>query len=127
MQIVLSQLFPDTHDPQLVIAFDEAYSLNKMSSKGFRLSHILCKTINAYSRTTKGSIWVVFASTNLADDSLRADAAGQLLYPPYTHLGWDQNADALSDVSANDIAQFEHIAGFGRPLYVFLCSFFWSR
>src|SRR5882757_9660263 len=64
-----------------------------------------------------------YSSQNPADDSLRVAAAGQLLYPPYTRLGWDQNADALSDVSANDVAQFGHIAGFGRPLYVFLFSY----
>jgi hypothetical protein len=67
----------------------------------------------------------LYSSRNFTDDSLRVAVAGQLLYPPFTHLGWDQNADALSDVSANDVAQFEHIAGFGRPLFVFLfsCSF----
>jgi len=63
-----------------------------------------------------------YSSRNLADDSLRVAAAGLLLYPPYTRLGWDQNADALSDVLANEVAQFDHIAGFGRPLYVFLFS-----
>jgi len=63
MVMVLPQLFPDTDNPQLVIAFDEAHSLSEKSSKGLRPSHILCRTINAYSRATRGSIWVVFAST----------------------------------------------------------------
>ncbi|KAG2158309.1 uncharacterized protein EDB93DRAFT_1325447 [Suillus bovinus] len=68
---------------------------------------------------------VVFASTTsqVADfsapqsihDSLRVAIAGQLLYPPYTHLGWDQNADLLSSTSANNVASFDHIVGFGRP------------
>ena len=54
----------------------------------------------------------------LADDSLRVTAAGMLLFPPYTDLGWDQNADAMSQISASEVASFRHIAGFGRPLFV---------
>jgi hypothetical protein len=149
---VLPLIFTGGDDPQLVIGIDEAHPLSTMSTKGFRPSHILCRAINAYSRGGKASIWAVFASTtsqvaafsapqpirkypldlascyssrNFSDDSSRVAAAGQLLYPPYTLLGWDQNANALPDVSANDVAQFQHIAGFGRPLFVFLfpCSF----
>jgi hypothetical protein len=65
-----------------------------------------------------------YSSRIFADNTLRVAVIGQLLYPPFTHLGWDQNADALCDVSANDVAQFEHIAGFGRPLFIF--SFLFS-
>lgn len=133
------------HDPKLVVAFDEAHPLSNMSIKGFRPSHIVGRTINCYSNAYGGSVWVVFASTtsqvadfsapqmirkylfyvacfqpshDLADDSLRVAVAGQLVYPPYTHLGWDQLADPLSDISAKDIAKFNHIVGFGRPLFV---------
>ncbi|KAG1799086.1 hypothetical protein EV424DRAFT_1559508 [Suillus variegatus] len=115
------------HDPKLVIAFDEAHPLSKMSTKGFRPSHIIGRTINCYSKNSDASVWVVFASTTsqVADfsapksihDSLRVAVAGQLLYPPYTRLGWDQNADSLSGTSANGVASFDHIVGFGRPLW----------
>jgi hypothetical protein len=56
---------------------------------------------------------------NIADDSQRAAVAGELLFPPYTDLGWDQFAIPLRDISANDVAKFHHIVGFGRPLYFF--------
>ncbi|KAG2095463.1 uncharacterized protein F5147DRAFT_718410 [Suillus discolor] len=115
------------HDPKLVIAFDEAHPLSNMSKKGFRPSHIIGRTINCYSKNSDASVWVVFASTTsqVADfsapqsihDSLRVAVAGQLLYPPYTHLGWDQNADPLSGTLANNVASFDHIVGFGRPLW----------
>ncbi|KAG0697370.1 hypothetical protein DFH29DRAFT_946530 [Suillus ampliporus] len=128
MLTALPQIFTsDDDDPKLVIGFDEAHPLSKMSSKGFRPSHILCRTIKSYCRDKDESVWVVFASTTsqVADfsapqviyDSLRVAVAGELLYPPYTHLGWDQNADSLSDISANDVAKFHHIVGFGRPLW----------
>ena|SRR5882757_943582 len=81
------------------------------------------------------SIWVIFAFTTSKVAAFSAprrlcilipSKAGiryvQQLYTPYTRLRWDQSADALLDVSANDVAQFDHIAGFGRPLYAFLFS-----
>ncbi|KAG1728001.1 hypothetical protein EDB19DRAFT_1748489 [Suillus lakei] len=56
-------VFPHWDDvPELVIAFDEAHPLSKMSTKGFRPSHILCRTINTYCQKD-ASVWVVFAST----------------------------------------------------------------
>lgn len=140
-------VFPQDDAPKLVIAFDEAHPLSNMSSKGFRPSHILCRTINAYCHDNDASVWVVFASTtspqvadfsapqvirkyifciawfqlfshDLTDNSLRVAIGGQLLYQPYTYLGWDQNADSLSGISANDVGKFRHIIGFGRPLFV---------
>ncbi|KAG1737634.1 hypothetical protein EDB19DRAFT_1909614 [Suillus lakei] len=114
-------------EPKLVIAFDEAHPLGKISSKNFRPSHILGRTINSYSRNTDAPVWVVFASTtsHVADfsvpqvihDSLRVAIAGELLYPPYTDLGWDQHAVPLAGVAANDVATFLHVVGFGRPLW----------
>ncbi|KAG1738743.1 hypothetical protein EDB19DRAFT_881974 [Suillus lakei] len=113
--------------PKLVIASDEAHPLNKMLSAGFRPSNIICSIINAYSRDNDTSNWVAFLSTTLQvvnlpapqviHDSLRVAVAGQLLYSPYCHLGWDQNADPLSGISAGDVAKFYHIVGFGRPLW----------
>ncbi|KAG1831604.1 hypothetical protein EV424DRAFT_160503 [Suillus variegatus] len=134
MLMVLQRIFTEknkdevsNNDPKLVIAFDEAHPLSNMSTKGFRPSHIIGRTINCYSKKSDASVWVVFASTTsqVADfsapqsvhDSLRVAVAGQLLYPPYTHLGWDQNADAVSGTSANNVASFDHIVGFGRPLW----------
>ncbi|KAG2152688.1 uncharacterized protein EDB93DRAFT_1327626 [Suillus bovinus] len=122
------------HDPKLVIAFDEAHPLSNMSIKGFRPSHIVGRTINCYSKNCHASVWVVFASTTsqvahfsapqMIHDSLRVAVAGQLVYPPYTHLGWDQLADPLSNISANDVAKFSHIVGFGRPLWKSLAGKF---
>ncbi|KAG1777972.1 hypothetical protein EV702DRAFT_1196772 [Suillus placidus] len=93
------------NEPKLVIAFDEAHPLSKLSSQ----------------------VWVVFASTTsqVADfsapqvihNSQRVPVAGEILYPPYTDLGWDQLAIPLGDISANDVAKFHHIVGFGRPLW----------
>ncbi|KAG2116781.1 hypothetical protein DEU56DRAFT_905154 [Suillus clintonianus] len=117
----------DEDYPKLVISFDEAYSLSKMSSKGFRPSHILGRVINCYSEGEDTSVWVVFASTTphvvdflappVIHDSQRVAVGGHLLFPPYTYLGWDQNADRLSDIPANDAGKFKHIVGFGRPLW----------
>ncbi|KAG2141416.1 uncharacterized protein EDB93DRAFT_634537 [Suillus bovinus] len=135
LQRIFNEKYKDRHDPKLVIAFDEAHPLSSMSRKGFRLSHIIGTTINCYSNQRIASVWVVFASTTpqVADfsvpqsihDSMRVAVSGELLYPPYRHLGWDQNADPLSGTSANNVASFDHIVGFGRPLFVpmFLFSF----
>jgi hypothetical protein len=51
------------NEPKLVIAFDEAHPLSKLSSKGFRPLHILGRVINSYSRKNDAPVWVVFAST----------------------------------------------------------------
>ncbi|KAG2141144.1 uncharacterized protein EDB93DRAFT_639299 [Suillus bovinus] len=133
MLMVLQRIFTEKkgevskNDPKLVIAFDEAHPLSNMSRKGFRPLHIIGRMINCYSNRTIAPVWVVFASTTsqVVDfsapqsihDSLRVAVGGQLTYPPYTHLGWDQNADPLFGTSANNVASFDHIVGFGRPLW----------
>ncbi|KAG1858852.1 hypothetical protein F4604DRAFT_1930908 [Suillus subluteus] len=113
-------VFPQDDTPKLVIAFDEAHPLSSMSSKGFRPSHILGRTINVYCYKNDAPVWVVLASTTsqVADFSARQviPIDGQLLYQPYTYLGWDQNADSLSGISANDVGKFRYIIEFGRPL-----------
>ncbi|KAG2138999.1 hypothetical protein DEU56DRAFT_330798 [Suillus clintonianus] len=123
----MPHVFPQGDAPKLVIALDEAHPLSKMSSKGFLPFHILGRTINAYCHKNDASVWVVFASTTsqVADfstpqvihDSSRVAITGHLLFQPYTYLGWDQNADSLSGISANDVAKFDHIVGFGRPVW----------
>lgn len=50
------------HAPKMVIAIDEAHKLSKPRGDLYRPSHILCKVIAAFSRTTHSS-WVLFAST----------------------------------------------------------------
>ncbi|KAG2116779.1 hypothetical protein DEU56DRAFT_984909 [Suillus clintonianus] len=146
MLTAMSGVFTEQDEdyPKLVISVDEAHSLTKTSSNGFRPSHILGRVINCYSEGEDTSVWVVFASTtphvvdflappvirkhpffvvrfqsshNPADDSQRVAVGGHLLFQPYTHLGWDQHADRLSDIPANDAGKFKHIVRFGRPLW----------
>ncbi|KAI6042757.1 hypothetical protein EDC04DRAFT_881013 [Pisolithus marmoratus] len=120
----------EPHKPKLVIALDEAHSLNMPRPGGYRLSTILSRAISKYSaadRSSNHSVWVVFASTNLnvADfaapqayyDSARVIADGQLLYPPYCQLGWDQLADPLEGIAATDVARADHIVGYGRAMW----------
>jgi hypothetical protein len=59
----MPHVFPQDDAPKLVIALDEAHPLSNMSSKGFRPSQILGRTINAYCHDNDASVWVVFAST----------------------------------------------------------------
>ncbi|KAI6033314.1 hypothetical protein EDC04DRAFT_2214485 [Pisolithus marmoratus] len=130
---VLDELFRsgECHKPKVVLALDEAHPLSGMKkSEGYRPSTILCRAISLYSgadRTANHAVWVVFASTTskVADfaapqafhDSARVFAAGQLVYPPYCQLGWDQRADPLKAIAAVDVAQAGHIIGFGRVLW----------
>lgn len=71
----LPELFgghPDPHTPKMVIAIDEAHKLSKTVQGLYRPSHVLCRVISAFSRTSLNlSNWVVFASTTsrVADSS----------------------------------------------------------
>ncbi|KAG1784931.1 uncharacterized protein HD556DRAFT_1451244 [Suillus plorans] len=113
-------------EPKLVIAFDKACPLNKLNSRGIRLSRILCSVISSYSHDNT-PVWVVFASTTsqaadfpppqVIQNSMRVVQSGNSSYPPYHGLGWDQFATPLGDMPANDIAKFCHVVGFGRPLW----------
>ncbi|KAG2341866.1 hypothetical protein BDR05DRAFT_431777 [Suillus weaverae] len=96
------------NEPKLVIAFDEAHPLSKLSGKGFRPSHILGRVINSYSRNNDAPVWVVFASTT----SQVADFSA----PQMIHNS-QRLATPLRGISANDVAKFHHIVGFGRPLW----------
>ena len=51
------------NDPKLVIGIDDAHYLSQKNTMLFRPSSVLCRVINAYSRSGNGSIWVAFAST----------------------------------------------------------------
>lgn len=58
-----------------------------------------------------------FLSTDdTIDDSGRVSRDGQLLFPPFTELGWDQYATKYEDTDLENIAAFSHIGGFGRPM-----------
>jgi len=72
----LPQLFTADHRPKVVVAIDDAHTLNRMD--GFQPSTILCSVISTYSRFKSPwnhSTWVVFASTTLkiADFAARHD------------------------------------------------------
>ncbi|KAH7902988.1 hypothetical protein BJ138DRAFT_1120865 [Hygrophoropsis aurantiaca] len=120
----------NTDEPQLVIAFDEAHTLNQ-GRNDFSPMHMLCRAISEYSRFCQPqseSVWVVFVSTTFdianfsvppatIQNSARFVVAGELLFPPYVQLGWDQGAAALGDVATKDVSRVDHIIRFGRPLW----------
>lgn len=55
---------PAPYRPSIVIAFDEAHNLAKLTAdRPFSRAHMLCRAINAFTKP-KQSVWVVFASTN---------------------------------------------------------------
>ena len=56
--------------------------------------------------------------------SARVSVEGRLLFPPFTQLGWDQNAPALKKVQPEEVAKAEHIIQYGRPLCVLSISDF---
>ena len=56
--------------------------------------------------------------------SARHTVEGQLLFPPFTQLGWDQNAPALEKVRPEEVAKAGHIIQYGRPLCVLSISGF---
>ena len=52
----------------------------------------------------------------VSDDSLRVAQGGELLFPPYTYVGWDQKAKPLDEIKPSEAGQFNNIVSFGRPL-----------
>jgi hypothetical protein len=55
--------------------------------------------------------------------SERVALGGQLVFPPFTQLGWDQNAPKLGQVQPDEVAKAGHILQYGRPLYVLISDF----
>ena len=135
----------NVHRPKLIIAIDEAHPLSENQGKKYQPAHLLCRATSLYSRHTQltASIWVVFASTTskvadfaapirtfflkispsflkslavLPDNSLRISEAGELLFRPYTALGWDQNAPSFESLSTDKTACLGNVIRFGRPL-----------
>jgi hypothetical protein len=52
----------------------------------------------------------------MLDKSDRVASGGELLFPPFTELSWDQHAPSLDSIDPEKISTFAHIARFGRPL-----------
>ncbi|KAI9570118.1 hypothetical protein HD554DRAFT_2083867 [Boletus coccyginus] len=116
--------------PRVVIAFDEAHVLHG-NSEPFRRATVLFRTIKEYSTEDEGApIWVVFASTTskvthfaspqALFPSARVAVEGQLLFPPFTQLGWDQHAPPLEAIRPDEVANRNHILSYGRPLWISL-------
>ncbi|KAI6038881.1 hypothetical protein EDC04DRAFT_2689519 [Pisolithus marmoratus] len=108
----LSKLFriEERHKPKIVIALDEAHTLRVRRPQDDHPMTILCRAISRY---TGADRWPVWAPLRYYDPTR---VTGQWLYAPYTELGWDQMAYPLTRIAANDVAQADHIIGFGRPL-----------
>ncbi|KAB5592442.1 hypothetical protein CTheo_4089 [Ceratobasidium theobromae] len=113
--------------PRLVIGVDEAHMLS--DRKKYHPSHLLCRVINDYSKYSC-STWVLFASTTLQApyfsppvyDSDRISQGGPLQFPPYVHLGWDQNAQDIRELDPDNVAKLDYIAHLGRPLWISLMN-----
>ncbi|KAF8490025.1 hypothetical protein BU17DRAFT_72728, partial [Hysterangium stoloniferum] len=131
---LLPNATPGATDPEMkvVLGFDEAAILRDekgSQDKKYITADIICRAISIYSNADRYPIWAVFASTNsrIADfaapskihPSLRVSVGGELLFRPFTELGFDQSAPKFSLDSdswpvLNDV---NHISGFGRPLW----------
>ncbi|KAF8553145.1 hypothetical protein OG21DRAFT_1497931 [Imleria badia] len=125
--------FPKAKDdkPKVVIALDEAHVLHdKNGDPPFSPADVLLRTIKEYSENNTHAVWVVFASTTskvahfaspqALFNSARVSVKGQLLFPPFTQLGWNQNAPELEEVQPEEVAKVGHIIRYGHPLWVSL-------
>lgn len=72
----------DSHEPKLVIAFDEAHPLapSVPATEPFRPSHVLCQVISHFSVAAYQSVWVIFASTNSRITDFSAPAKLRMLF-----------------------------------------------
>ncbi|KAF8552448.1 hypothetical protein OG21DRAFT_1486202 [Imleria badia] len=99
-ELVKSSCFPHAKDnePRVVLHDEQPFSR----------ADVLLRTIKEYSEDNNHAVWVVFASTTskvthfaspqALFSSARVAVKGQLLFPPFTQLGWDQNAPALGEI-----------------------------
>lgn len=69
-------------------------------------------------------MWFKYTYCHILDSSHRISQRGGLLFPPYVQFGWDQKALKLENLKSNpqEVAHFNHIVGYGRPLFVSLYS-----
>ncbi|KAG8218116.1 hypothetical protein J3R82DRAFT_3638, partial [Butyriboletus roseoflavus] len=114
-----------SNKPKLVIALDEAHPLQEL--KEFRRATTLLRVIQSYSGNSfSAAVWVIFASTTskiahftspqTLSNSARVSVQGDLLFPPFSELGWDHHAPRLDTVPSSEVAKAEHISCYGRPL-----------
>ncbi|KIJ11786.1 hypothetical protein PAXINDRAFT_171618, partial [Paxillus involutus ATCC 200175] len=122
MRSSLPWLFTKDNTPKLAIALDEAHPLHETTK--FHPATILCSIINLYSKEKSdlSGVWVVFASTALKVAHFlplrdKRTVGEQLVFAPFSQLGWDQFADPLNAIPATDVAKLSHIIGYGRPLF----------
>jgi len=59
-----------------------------------------------------------FASPQALFNSARVSVGGELIFPPFCQLGWDQYAPALGRVPPAEVARLKHILRYGRPLWL---------
>jgi len=130
-----SQIFLSDKKPLVLLEFDEAYTMTKLQhTETFNWSnfHVVQRVL----RTMKESlVFSVFLSTTgkisefvpskQKDPSNRINAGELKLIQPYTDLGFDQFAKRISKISSENqtlkyITSDEHIAHYGRPMYVYL-------
>ncbi|QRV96429.1 hypothetical protein RhiJN_24447 [Ceratobasidium sp. AG-Ba] len=96
--------------------------------KPYRPLDVFRRAINAFStKQPSVPVWTVFASkvSGIADysspsyiyNSLRINEEGSRLFRPFSKLYWDQRALPPGRVRPADVAQFDNIVRFGRPLW----------
>ncbi|KAF8837723.1 hypothetical protein BDN67DRAFT_1071240 [Paxillus ammoniavirescens] len=130
----LPWLFTADNKPKLALALDEAHPLHEETT--FYPATILCCIISMYSgqENDLSGVWVVFASTTSKvvhfapprdkSNSARVTEGGELVFAPFSQLGWDQHAEPLNATPATDVAKLGHIIGYGRPLWTSLKAVF---
>ncbi|KAH7884939.1 hypothetical protein F5I97DRAFT_1300844 [Phlebopus sp. FC_14] len=116
----------------LVIALDESHVLHSMEdlSEPFLRAVVVPRIIKEYSQYSTEVVWVLFGSTTskvvhfaspqALFPSARVAVEGQLVFPPFTQLGWDQNTPALDEVRPDEVGKAEHVLRYGRPLWASL-------
>ncbi|KAG9313113.1 hypothetical protein JVU11DRAFT_6563 [Chiua virens] len=128
-KMVAGRISAGQNQPRLVIALDEAHVLHETRISDSVLETLLLQAIKEYSKLMH-PVWVVFASTmsravhypspQTLFPSHRVAIEGQLRFPPFIQLGWDQHAPSLKDALQDDVATGEHIIKYGRPLWMSL-------
>ncbi|KAH8109487.1 hypothetical protein DFH11DRAFT_1812607 [Phellopilus nigrolimitatus] len=118
----------------LVIVFDEASRIAELEKDAGLImnpAQILCKVISDYSHNCDLPIWSVFISTNSriagdfsgspkvkTQDSDRIRIGGELLFRPFTELGFNQLSKPLKDIDMASVSRIDNLIGFGRPLWM---------
>ncbi|KAF8548533.1 hypothetical protein OG21DRAFT_1500955 [Imleria badia] len=120
--------FPRVEDnkPRVVLALDEAHVLHENDfDQPFLRADALLRTIKGYLKSNSHAAWLYVRAAMevrcvILVNSARVSVEGESLLPPFTQLGWDQNAPALNEVQPEGVAKVGHIVRYGRPLWVSL-------